>query len=106
MTEAQASSSSRQWTFLTNHGHAIIYLNSHPDARIRDIAAVIGITERAAQAILSDLEADGYITKTKIGRRNHYELHDSLKFRHPVEAGHKVSELLEIFSEPTARLAQ
>ncbi len=106
MIEDSAPTSSRQWTFLTNHGHAIIYLNSHPDARIRDIADAVGITERAAQAILSDLEAGGYVTKTKIGRRNHYELHDSLKFRHPVEAGHKVSELLEIFSAPTARLAQ
>lgn len=100
-----ALAATRQWTFLTNHGHALIVLSSNPDARIRDVAEAVGITERAAQAIVADLEADGYVTKTRVGRRNRYELHEGLRFRHPVEAGHTVRELLDIFSRPEAARA-
>jgi predicted ArsR family transcriptional regulator len=85
------------WRFLTNHGHVLIYLSRHPEARIRDIAAAIGITERSAQTILAELEADGYVTKQKHGRRNHYELHPELRFRHPQESEHAIGELLNIF---------
>ena len=53
MTEAR-----RQWTFLTNHGHVLVYVHRNPDARVRDIATAVGITERAAQTILADLEVD------------------------------------------------
>ncbi len=87
----------RRWTFLTNHGHVLVYLNTHPDARIRDVAEAAGITERAAQTILAELERDGYVTKTKVGRRNHYSIHPERHFRHPAENGHEVGELLQIF---------
>ena len=86
------------WRFLTNHGHVLIYLSRHPDARIRDIASAVGITERSTQAILAELESDGYVTKIKVGRRNRYQLHPDLTFRHPEEAGQPIGALLRIFS--------
>ena len=92
------SHSTRNWTFLTNHGHVMVFLGHDPDARVRDIAAAVGITERAAQAILGELEADGYLTKVRVGRRNRYEIHPELAFRHPAEAGQPIGELLRIFA--------
>jgi DNA-binding IclR family transcriptional regulator len=87
----------RTWNFLTNHGHVLVFLSRDPEARIRDVAAAVGITERAAQAILAELESDGYVTKVKVGRRNRYEIHPELTFRHPAESGRPISELLRIF---------
>ena len=88
----------RKWTFLSNHAHVLILVNSQPYARLRDIAAAVGITERAATGIINDLEASGYITRTKDGRRNHYTVHRNRRFRHPQEAGHSIDELLRIFN--------
>lgn len=59
------------WTFLTNHAHVLNCIADDPESRLRDIAARVGITERAAQAIVSDLEAGGYLTRTRAGRRIH-----------------------------------
>lgn len=87
----------RRWTFLTNHGHVLIYVNRNPEARVRDIAAAVGITERAAQTILADLEGDGYLRKTKVGRRNTYRVNSGGQFRHPEEAGHRIGDLLSLF---------
>ena len=89
----------RQWTFLTNHGHVLVYVHPNPDARVRDIASAVGITERAAQTILSDLEADGYLAKTKVGRRNTYSVNTRGQFRHPEEAGHPIGDLLTLFED-------
>lgn len=86
------------WQFLTNHGHVMVYLNRHPDARIRDIALAVGITERSAQSILAELERAGYVSKTKVGRRNHYQIHADLSFRHPEESDRSISALLRIFA--------
>ena len=88
---------SREWTFLSNHGHVLVHLGRHPDARVRDIAAAVGITERSAQGILADLEASGYVTATRVGRRNSYTVNTALSFRHPSEAGKPISALLKIF---------
>ena len=85
------------WTFLSNHGHVLVVLSRDPDARIRDIAAVVGITERAAQTILRDLEDAGYVSKEKVGRRNAYRLHTDLRLRHPAEAQTPIRDLLAIF---------
>jgi len=93
----QRSETSSRWRFLTNHGHVLIHLARHPESRVRDIAAAVGITERSAQSILADLEADRYVSKVRHGRRNHYELHPELHFRHPQEADHQIGELLDIF---------
>ena len=82
------------WTFLTNHGHVIVCIAEDPGIRGRDIAARVGITERAAQSIIADLVAEGYVTRTRVGRRNQYEIHPDVPLRHPVEGGHSVGELL------------
>ena len=88
---------SRDWTFLSNHGHVLVHLGRYPDSRVRDIAESVGITERSAQAILADLEAAGYVTIIKIGRRNSYKVNSGQKFRHPSEASRPISSLLKIF---------
>jgi predicted transcriptional regulator len=89
----------RTWTFLSNHGHVLVHVSRHPQARLRDVAAGVGITERAAQSILAELEQAGYVSKTRVGRRNHYRVHDEAPFRHPAESTHAVGELLRIFSD-------
>lgn len=88
----------RQWTFLSNHGHVLLAIANDPEARLRDIAARVGITERAAQIIVSDLERAGYLEKTKVGRRNSYTVVPGRSFRHPAEATHSIDELLRIFA--------
>jgi len=84
------------WTFLTNHAHVLNCIAEDTESRLRDIAARVGITERAAQAIVSDLEAGGYLTRTRVGRRNTYEVHPELPFRHAIERDHQVGELLDL----------
>jgi len=84
------------WTFLTNHAHVLICIAEDPDTRLRDIAARVGITERGAQGIVADLESGGYLTRTRVGRRNRYEVHPDLPFRHAIERDHQVGELLNL----------
>jgi predicted transcriptional regulator len=88
------------WTFLTNHSHVLLCIDRDPDVRLRDIAAQVGITERAAQKIVHDLAADGYVDVRRVGRRNHYEVLTGGRFRHPLESGHEVSDLLRLFRLP------
>ncbi|MET8679012.1 MarR family transcriptional regulator [Streptomyces sp. NPDC004647] len=85
------------WTFLTSHARVLLELARHPDSRLRDVAAVANITERAAQAIVADLEASGYLTRTRVGRRNRYTIHTDSGFRHPAEADRRISDLIELF---------
>lgn len=92
------------WTFLTNHGHVLVCLARNPRLRLRDLAAEVGITERAVQSIIRDLESAGYLERKRVGRRNHYELHPDLPMRHPVEQMHSVAELLEVLG-PTKGLS-
>ena len=94
----QEPGSPREWTFLSNHGHVMVALSRDPDARVRDLAVLVGITERAVQAILLDLEDEGYLTRERIGRRNRYQLHPERTFRHPAEADRPVRDLLQIFA--------
>lgn len=83
-----------EWTFLTNHTHALVCLSENPDSRIREIAERVGITERATQRILSELVAGGYLQKTRDGRRNRYHVVTTEALRHPLERSHSVGELL------------
>lgn len=85
---------SPRWTFLTNHGHVLLAIATNPNLRLRDIASLVGITERTAMGIITDLEAAGYIEREKIGRRNHYHLKSDVPMRHPLEAHHMVGDLL------------
>ena len=75
----------------------LVYIHRNTDARVRDIATAVGITERAAQTILADLEEGGYLQKTKVGRRNTYSVNARGTFRHPEEAGHRIGDLLSLF---------
>lgn len=76
---------SGDWTFLSNHGHVLVCLAKDPNARMRDVAAAVGVTERAVQQIVRDLVDGGYVEKTKAGRRNRYQVVRSAHFRHPLE---------------------
>lgn len=88
----------RRWTFLTNHARVLLEIARNPQARLRDLAEVAGITERAAQAIVSDLEAAGYLKRTRIGRRNHYTVDPTRSFRHPAEGDQRIEGLLTLFT--------
>lgn len=88
-----------QWTFLTNHAHVLLCLAKSPDMRMRDIAAAVGITERAVQRIIADLEADGYIAIQKEGRCNIYKADAEKHLRHPVEAHRNIADLLQLLTE-------
>lgn len=89
------------WTFLTNHGHVLLAVAGDPDQRVSDIAAQVGISERSTLAILKDLEAGGYLRRTKVGRRSHYTVDSHRHFRHPAEAAREIGDLLEIFDRRT-----
>lgn len=84
------------WTFLSNHSHVLVCIFRDPEARVRDIAASVGVTERAVQRILADLEDAGVLRRIRRGRRNHYEIDGSQPLRHPIEANHTVDELLRM----------
>lgn len=84
-----------KWTFLTNHSHVLICITEDKSVRSRDIAARVGITERAVHRIVTELCDAGYVTKVREGRRNRYEVHTDGPLRHPVEGHCTVSELLE-----------
>ncbi|MFF9868155.1 helix-turn-helix transcriptional regulator [Streptomyces sp. NPDC013953] len=85
------------WTFLTNHARVLLWIARDPQVRLRDVAAGIGITERAVQIIVADLEAAGYLTRTRVGRRNRYTIDPTVALRHPAEADHPVGDLLGAF---------
>ena len=85
------------WTFLTNHAHVLVAIARDPELRLREIADLVGITERAAQGIVHDLVSAGYLTRERVGRRNRYEVNAELPLRHPLEAGHHVTVLLAPF---------
>ena len=90
-----------EWTFLTNHAHVLLCIAADPHVRLRDVAETVGITERAAQRIVADLEAAGYLERERVGRRNRYRLHTYRPLRHPMDRGHRVQELVHLLA-PTA----
>ena len=84
------------WTFLTNHAHILICLARNPDMVLKDVAAMVGVTERAVQRIVSELEQGGYIDREKDGRRNRYRLMLSKSLRHPVESNCDLRSLVNL----------
>ncbi|MER5413516.1 winged helix-turn-helix domain-containing protein [Streptomyces virginiae] len=88
------------WTFLTNHARVLIAIARDPGIRLRDIAVECGLTERTVQAIVTDLEADGYLSRTRDGRRNRYVVASGARFRHPAEADHEIAGLLAYLTGP------
>jgi hypothetical protein len=92
----------RGWTFLTNHGHVLVCIAKNPDVRISEIADQVGIGERAAQGIVTDLVEGGYVTRIRVGRRNHYAVNPDLPLRHPLERDHQVGALLGAVATPAS----
>ena len=84
------------WRFLTNHGLVLTYLGRHPDSTGREIAAAVGITERAVRAIVDDLRRAGYVAREKVGRRNRYRVHPARPVRYLGERAVSVGELLDL----------
>ena len=85
-----------RWTFLSNHGHVLLYLSQNPEARLRDVAGAVGVTERAVQKIVADLEQAGYLERSREGRRNHYAIDPERPLRHPIESHQAVRSLLAL----------
>jgi DNA-binding IclR family transcriptional regulator len=85
-----------RWSFLTNHGQVLLYIARDPEARLIDIAAALGITERSAFAIVNDLASAGYVVKKKDGRRNRYEVQSHLLVPGPGIRSTTVAQLLAL----------
>jgi predicted transcriptional regulator of viral defense system len=88
---------SSRWTFLSNHAHVLLCLARDPDARMRDVAEQVGITERAAMRIVTHLEEIGAVTRIREGRRNHYEINRNTPLRHPLVSHKTVGALIAAF---------
>lgn len=86
------------WVFLTNHAHVLLCIARDPDTRTRDIADQVGITERAAQRLVSDLIAEGYLTRTKVGRRNRYQINRRGHLRTPAFHALEIGPLLDLLN--------
>jgi DNA-binding transcriptional ArsR family regulator len=90
---ATAATASR-WTFLTNHSHVLIVLAQDPSLVLREVAIRVGITERAVQRIITDLEEAGFVEREKVGRRNRYRIRNDRPLRHPIEAHRTIGDLV------------
>src|SRR6185436_20992151 len=93
-----SSSGGGAWTLLTGHGHVLVEIARNPEARIRDISPVVGLTERSVQAIVADLEAAGYLTRTRTGRRVVYTVNRDTVFRHSAQDGHRIGPFLDLLA--------
>ncbi len=85
---------SPSWTFLSNHAHVLLCIMADRSVRLRDVSLRVGITERAVQRIVAELEDGGYLTRVRSGRRNRYEVHLDRPPRHPIEAQHSLMDLI------------
>ncbi|MGW1956951.1 helix-turn-helix transcriptional regulator [Streptomyces sp. NPDC001920] len=95
------------WTFITSHARVLAAIADKPNVRIRDIAARCRLTERAVARIISDLEQDGYLSRTRDGRTNTYRIEPDKVLRHPAEAGLTVASLLSLLvRDETERMAE
>ena len=98
-----------RWDFLTNHAHVLTCVAHDPGIRLRDIAAAVGITERAAHRILSELVEEGYVLREREGRRNRYQVVSELPLRHPLVQEREIGDLLELLlgsARPAGRISQ
>jgi hypothetical protein len=96
----QSGETPPRWDFLTNHAHVLLCVSQDSGIRLRDIAAAVGITERSAHKILSELVEEGYVLRERHGRRNHYKVKPELPLRHPLVQEREVGELLEVLMRP------
>ena len=88
-----------RWTFLTNHAHVLAVLHSDPQLVLRQVAIAVGITERAVQRIVQDLEVGGFIQREKVGRQNRYHVLTKQSLRHPIEAHRRIGDLLKLINK-------
>jgi len=86
----------KSWRLLSNHTQVLLCIQRDPDVRVRDIAQMVGITERAAQRIVADLIESGYVESDRIGRRHHYRVNTDIAMRHPAQERHDIGELLRL----------
>ena len=91
-----SSPESSSWHFLTSHAQVLLCLERNARVRLRDVADIVGITERATQRIVWDLVDAGYVTKTREGRRNRYEVNANMRMRHSSQRNHEIGELLDL----------
>jgi Mn-dependent DtxR family transcriptional regulator len=92
----QGAPTGAPWTFLSNHAHVMICLHREPDLRLKDVATLVGITERAVQRMVADLTAAGVLEVQRVGRRNQYRIDGTRPLRHPVEAHRVVQDILRL----------
>jgi DNA-binding MarR family transcriptional regulator len=90
---------SKQWTFLSHHAHVLIALDRASDSKIDELAQILGITPRSVVNVLNDLVEGGYLTKSKVGRRNHYAINKKAKLRHATSGQKKVGDLIASLGE-------
>jgi DNA-binding MarR family transcriptional regulator len=95
-----SSENNHSWRFLSNHTQVLLCIARDPDVRFRDLALLVGVTERAAQRIVADLIEAGYVEREKVGRRNRYHLNTDIKMRHAAQANLEVGELLHLLELP------
>jgi DNA-binding MarR family transcriptional regulator len=88
------------WRFLSNHMQVLLCIARDPEIRVRDVAQMVGITERATQRIVADLVDAGYVEREKVGRRNRYHLNADTRMRHAAQANHEIGQLLHILALP------
>jgi hypothetical protein len=98
--EASSAAAASRWDFLTNHAHVLLCVAHDPGIRLRDIAAAVGITERGAHKVLSELVDEGYVLRERHGRRNRYTVKPELPLRHPLVHDREVGDLLNVLLRP------
>ena len=86
------------WSFLTNHARALLCIAHDPGVRVRDLAVMVGVTERSAHAVVTDLVDAGYVVKVKAGRRNRYRIQEHLPLRDPITQERTIGEMLALLT--------
>ena len=93
-----SSENGKSWRFVTNHTQVLLCIARDPDVRLRDVADMVGITERAVQRIVADLVEAGFLQRERVGRRSRYGIDRGVEMRHPAQAGHDIGELLALLA--------
>ena len=96
MSPRSRTGSDKPWRFVTNHTQVLLCIARDPEVRLREVAEIVGITERAAQRIVADLIEAGYVERKRVGRRNQYDVNRSLAMRHPSQFEHEIGEILDL----------
>jgi DNA-binding transcriptional ArsR family regulator len=91
------------WSFLTNHARAMVFIASHADARLRDLAAALDVTERTAYGLVTDLTDAGYVVKERDGRRNQYQIQAHLPLRDKISRERTIGEVLDLLTDSKRR---